>query len=476
MPRQITMPQQSDTMTEGTLVAWNVKEGDKYAEGDVVAEIETDKATMEMEGPDEPGTIAAILIKEGEAVPVGTVIALVALAGEDAAEVKKTAGGAASAKKQESGENVASTGQAPATTAAPESTPAAGREAYAASENKNGHQSNGQTRTNADADYGGPATVTMDMPAASGGGGDSNGHGGRVKASPVARRVAENKGIDLSQLTGTGPGGRIVQQDVLDFKPQSAPKPNASGSGSAPKPAPALPSRVASGQTETVELSKMRATIAKRLQQSKQNLPHFYETVDIELDAAESLRGRLNKQMEKEGVRLSIGDVIAKAVAVALKTHPVLNSTFDGTTITRHGDVHLGMAVALDDGLIVPVLRNIDQMGFREIRLRSKELVDKARAQKLKGDEMSGATFTVSNLGGFGVREFVAIINPPEVGILAIGAGTKRAVVADDGSIVARTVMSVTLSADHRVVDGADSARFLATLKSMLEEPGMMLI
>ena len=480
MPRQITMPQQSDTMTEGTLVAWNVKEGDKYAEGDVVAEIETDKATMEMEGPDEPGTIAAILIKEGEAVPVGTVIALVALAGEDVAEVKSGAGGASAggAKKQAGGENVASTGQAPATTAAPESTPAAGREAYANGESKNGHASNGsngQTRTNADADYGGPATVTMDMPAA--GGGDSNGHGGRVKASPVARRVAENKGIDLSQLTGTGPGGRIVQQDVLNFKPQA---PDAAPAGAGPakpnKTAPTLPQRVATGQTETVELSKMRATIAKRLQQSKQNLPHFYETVDIELDAAESLRGRLNKQMEKEGVRLSIGDVIAKAVAVALKTHPVLNSTFDGTAITRHGDVHLGMAVALDDGLIVPVLRNIDQMGFREIRQRSKELVDKARAQKLKGDEMSGATFTVSNLGGFGVREFVAIINPPEVGILAIGAGTKRAVVADDGGIVARTVMSVTLSADHRVVDGADSARFLATLKGMLEEPGMMLI
>ena len=471
MPREITMPQQSDTMTEGTLVAWNVKEGDKYAEGDVVAEIETDKATMEMEGPDEPGTIAAILIKEGEAVPVGTVIALVALAGEDAAEVKKSAGGAP-AKKQDGGENVASTGQAPATTAAPESTPAAGREAYAGGESKNGHASNGQTRTNADADYGGPATVTMDMPAA-----DSNGHGNRVKASPVARRVAENEGIDLSLLQGSGPGGRIVQQDVLNFKPQT---PDAAAAAAGPakpgKPAPVLPQRVASGQTETVELSKMRATIAKRLQQSKQNLPHFYETVDIELDAAESLRGRLNKQMEKEGVRLSIGDVIAKAVAVALKAHPVLNSTFDGTAITRHGDVHLGMAVALDDGLIVPVLRNIDQMGFREIRLRSKELVDKARAQKLKGDEMSGATFTVSNLGGFGVREFVAIINPPEVGILAIGAGTKRAVVADDGSIVARTVMSVTLSADHRVVDGADSARFLATLKGMLEEPGMMLI
>lgn len=468
MPRQITMPQQSDTMTEGTLVTWNVKEGDPYAEGDVIAEIETDKATMEMEGPDEPGTIAAILVKEGQQVPVGTVLAVLALDGEDVEEAKKSA---SSGKKVAAENGSEAQEKAPAATTTAEEEPAGGQET---NDGGNEKQQDGQRRKPADVDYGGPQRVEMDMPAAH----DGNGHGGgdtaRVKASPLARRIAESKGIDLTQLRGTGPGGRIVQKDVLSFTGKAP----AAGEEAKPKKAPAaaLPQRVASGQTETVELSKMRQTIAKRLQQSKQNLPHFYETIDIELDAAEALRSRLNENLEKEGIRLSIGDLIAKAVATTLKAYPVLNSTFDGTALTRHGDVHLGMAVALENGLIVPVLKNIDQMGFREIRLRSKELVDKARAQKLKGEEMTGATFTVSNLGAFGIREFVAIINPPEVGILAIGAGQKKAVVAEDGSIVARTVMAVTLSADHRVVDGADSARFLATLKQMLEEPGMMLI
>ncbi|MEM7807529.1 MAG: dihydrolipoamide acetyltransferase family protein [Planctomycetota bacterium] len=451
MPATITMPQQSDTMTEGTLVAWVKNEGDKIDEGDVVAEIETDKATMEMEGPDEPGTIAAILVQAGESAAVGQTLAVVALEGEDVAEVKKNAGAAGSAASSASPE--------PAATAAASGSGAA------------------------EASHAG-TTATMEAPAANGQ--STNGTGGRIKASPLAKRIAKNEGIDLGQLTGSGPGGRIVQKDVLDFV-DSGGKPSHVERGPdrvqrddalTPPPVapPALPQRIASGEVDKVELSKMRKTIAQRLQTAKQNIPHFYETVDIELDNAEALRASLNKTMEKEGIRLSIGDIIAKAVAVTLQKHPVLNTTFDGTTMTRHGDVNLGMAVALDDGLIVPVLKNIDQMGFREIRLRSKELVDKARKQKLKGDEMSGATFTVSNLGGFGVKEFIAIVNPPEVGILAIGAGTKRAVVADDGSIVARSVMTVTLSADHRAVDGADSARFLATLKSMIEEPGMMLV
>ena len=480
MPATITMPQQSDTMTEGVLVAWTKKEGDKIGEGDVVAEIETDKATMEMEGPDQPGTLAAILVQEGETAAVGATLAVVALEGEDVEEVKKNAGSksggsaasaAGSAKQAEGGDDT-SGGTATAT------------------------DSNGSvTRKPAAPSYEGSGSdVTMEMPAAEGDseGNAGGGAGGRVKASPLARRIAKMKNIDLADLSGSGPGGRIVQKDVLDFEEGGGGSRRKAANiddagirdreqrGDATRPPkiapPVLPQRIASGQTEQVQLSKMRTTIAKRLVAAKQNLPHFYETVDIELDAAEALRGKLNKTLEKESIRLSIGDLIAKAVAVTLQHHPVLNSTFDGTTITRHGDVHLGMAVALDDGLIVPVLKNIDQMGFREIRLRSGELVDKARAQKLKGDEMSGATFTVSNLGGFGVKEFIAIVNPPEVGILAIGAGTKRAVVADDGSIVARSVMTVTLSADHRVVDGADSARFLATLKAMLEEPGMMLV
>ncbi len=452
MPATITMPQQSDTMTEGTLVAWVMNEGDAIKEGDVVAEIETDKATMEMEGPDEPGTIAAILVQAGETAAVGQVLAVVALEGEDVAEVKKNAGSAGGKAKAEGGDEKGAT----ATETAVERKPAA--PSY----------------------EGSGSDVTMPMPAADDTKADSN---DRIKASPLAKRIAKNKNIDLSTLTGSGPGGRIVQKDVLDAEESGGsvskgPDRKQKDDALTPPPvaAPALPQRIASGQTEKVELTKMRSTIAKRLVQAKQQLPHFYETIDIELDAAEALRGKLNKAMEKEGIRLSIGDIIAKAVAVTLQKHPVLNTTFDGTTMTRHGDVNLGMAVALDDGLIVPVLKNIDQMGFREIRLRSKELVDKARRQKLKGDEMSGATFTVSNLGGFGVKEFIAIVNPPEVGILAIGAGSKRAVVAGDGSIVARTVMTVTLSADHRAVDGADSARFLGTLKSMIEEPGMMLV
>ncbi|MEL7238034.1 MAG: dihydrolipoamide acetyltransferase family protein [Planctomycetota bacterium] len=440
------MPQQSDTMTEGTLVAWVKKEGDKIDEGDVIAEIETDKATMEMEGPDEPCTLAAILVQEGEQVPVGTVLAVVALDGEDVADVKKNAGSGSSAAKAEGGEDkAASNGSATAVAEAPKP-----------------ETSNGQAA---------PST-----PASSG---DSN---GRIKASPLAKRIASNEGVDIAQLTGSGPGGRIVQKDVLDFIDSggktAAPAKQPTGTGdqvSAP-PTIQMPQRIGSGETETVELTKMRATIAKRLQQSMQTLPHFYETMDIRMDAAEALRAKLNKSMEKEGIRLSIGDLIAKAIASTLKQHPVLNSTFDGSTITRHGDVHLGMAVALDNGLIVPVLKNIDQMGLKEIRIRSKELIDKARAQKLKGDEMTGATFTVSNLGGFGVKQFTAIVNPPEVGILAVGAGKKVPVIEDDGSVGAGTIMNVTLSADHRAVDGADSARFLGTLKQMLEEPGMMLV
>ena len=484
MPATITMPQQSDTMTEGTLVAWVKNEGDAVKEGDVVAEIETDKATMEMEGPDEPGTLAAILVQAGEKAAVGQALAVVALEGEDVAEVKANAGKSGGKARANDADDATATRR-------PSEEPAGGREAYAESESKGGTatatgggggDSNGTVRTAAAPSYEGSGSdLRMPMPAAGDDGEQGGRGGGRIKASPLAKRIAGMKNIDLSQVEGSGPGGRVVQKDVLEYEERGGGRSAAAAAASGvpeakvQKSAPVLPQRVASGRTEKVELSKMRQTIAKRLQQSKQNLPHFYETVDIEMDAAEELRAKLNKLMEKEGVRLSIGDLIAKAVASTLKAHPVLNSTFDGTTITRHGDVHLGMAVALDEGLIVPVLKNIDQMGLREIRLRSKGLVDKARAQKLKGDEMSGATFTVSNLGGFGVREFSAIVNPPEVGILAIGAGMRKPVVLDDGSIAARTVMTVTLSADHRAVDGADSARFLATLKSMLETPGMML-
>jgi pyruvate dehydrogenase E2 component (dihydrolipoamide acetyltransferase) len=306
-----------------------------------------------------------------------------------------------------------------------------------------------------------------------GGNGDS-----RIKASPLARRIAADKGIDLSQVEASGPNGRIVQADVLAYQPKAAPTSEPQAEEAKPlavSAVPALIGRVTSGAKEIIPLTKIRGVIAQRLQASKQNIPHFYETIDIDVEDLSKLRERLNKQLEREKVRLSLGDLVAKGIAMALVENPTLNSTFNGKEVTRYADVNLGMAVALPDGLIVPVLRGINQMGFREIRLRSADLIDRARTQRLKQDEMTGATFTVSNLGAMGVREFSAIVNPPEVGILAVGAAEKRAVVKDD-QIVARTMMTVTLSADHRVVDGAVAAAFLGTLRQLLEEPAMMLV
>jgi pyruvate dehydrogenase E2 component (dihydrolipoamide acetyltransferase) len=219
----------------------------------------------------------------------------------------------------------------------------------------------------------------------------------------------------------------------------------------------------------------MRAAIAKNLLASTQNIPHFYETIDADVEELSAMRGRLNEILEPQKIRLSLGDFIAKALAMSLLAHPAVNATFNGTEVTRYGDVHLGMAVAIPDGLIVPVLRNIHLMGLKEIRQRSVDLVDRARAQRLRQDEMTGATFTVSNLGSFGIKEFSAIINPPQVAILAVGAAEKRPSFRA-GQIVPRTMMSLTLSSDHRVVDGATAAEFLRTLKSFLEEPGMMMV
>ncbi|MDB5325144.1 MAG: pyruvate dehydrogenase complex dihydrolipoamide acetyltransferase [Phycisphaerales bacterium] len=447
MPADITMPQLSDTMTEGTLVKWLVKEGDAIKAGQIVAEVETDKATMEMESFDS-GTLALILIKEGEKAPVGGAIATLTKAGEklEAAPAKPAAAAKQSTAKAEAGEaespkndpHAAAASSATATVSAPPAAPAA---------------------------------------TASNGHGGSNGSGERLIASPLAKRVAADLGVEIGTVKGSGPNGRIVQADVMAAAEAKKFAPAAGAKGAKPTPPP-MPTRVANGQTEKVTLSKMRIAIASALQRSKQNIPHFYETIDIDMTQATSLRKKLLDMFEKkEGIRISIGDIIAKAVACALKAVPQLNSTFDEktNTVTRFGDVNLGMAVALPDGLIVPVLRNIDQMSFKEIRIRSAELVDRARAQKLKREEMSGATFTVSNLGLMGIREFSAIVNPPEVGILAIGASEDKAVVKN-GQIIVQNRMTVTLSCDHRVIDGAVAANFLVSLKGFLEEPALMLM
>jgi pyruvate dehydrogenase E2 component (dihydrolipoamide acetyltransferase) len=457
MPSEITMPQLSDTMTEGTVVKWRKKEGDRVKAGEIIAEIETDKATMEMEAF-EAGTLAHIAVAEGGKVAVGAAMALLAVGKENPADVKKQFSSAKSAFASTAPSAVKAATAETSASSSTISAPAVATLEEAVS---------GEVHEPDNAKHG--ATRSIVPPAAESGGG--NGHDdSRIRVSPLAKRIAADKGFDLAQITGTGPGGRIIQRDVTNFTPAAA------GIAASKAPATAAPApRATAGAKTVIPLTKMRAVIAQRLQQSKQTLPHFYEVVDIDVEAVSQLRVRINQQLEAEKIRLSLGDFVAKAVAVTLQRHPGLNATFDGKEITRHGSVNLGMAVALPEGLIVPVLRGIEQLGLREIRQRSADLIERARAQRLKQDEMSGATFSVSNLGTFGVREFSAIINPPEVGILAVAAAEKRAVVRND-QIVARTMMTVTLSADHRVVDGAAAAEFLRTLKSVLEEPGLMLV
>jgi pyruvate dehydrogenase E2 component (dihydrolipoamide acetyltransferase) len=450
MPTEITMPQLSDTMSEGTVVKWLKREGDKVAANEKIAEVETDKAVMEMESFD-AGTLAVIVAKEGDKVGVGKAIAILATSKESVAEVKQ---------KYSAGAPVA----APAKVLVGAAVPSPDSTIEVAS--------SGEVHESASVGHGATREPPTAVPPVPNHGG--NGNGDRLFVSPLARRIAADKGIDLKQVTGSGPNGRIVQKDVLEFKPKAVEAP-AKGKPEAPA-APAI-ARVSRGEKQVVPLSKMRQAIAKGLQASKQNIPHFYETIDVDVEELSALRVRLNTAMEAEKIRLSIGDLISKTVAVALLKHPALNAHYNGekAEITRFGDVHLGFAVALPEGLIVPVLRNIDQMGLKEIRTRSADLIDRARAQRLKQDEMTGATFTVSNLGTFGVREFSAIINPPSVAILAVASAEKRAVVRND-QIVARTMLTLTLSADHRAVDGAVAAEFLRTLKGLLEEPGMMLV
>jgi len=439
MPAEITMPQLSDTMTEGTVVKWLKKEGDKVRQGDIIAEVETDKATMEMESFDS-GTLARQIAREGDKVKVGDLIGVLARSSENLDDVKKQFAAASPAASK---------------AAASQAVPAAVTASVGAQESETDDLAESdEVGHPAGAPSGGP---TPPAPH------DGNG-GRRLRVSPLARRMAREMGVDLAAVTGTGPGGRIVRRD-LEAAAVAAP----------PKPAEAPAALPVPGKKEIVPLTKMRAAIAKNLQLSKQSIPHFYETIDVDVEDLSKLRVRMNEMLEPQKVRLSLGDFIAKAVATALQRHPALNSTFNGAELTRFSDVHLGMAVAIPDGLIVPVLRNIHTMGLKEIRLRSMDLVERARAQRLKQDEMSGGTFTVSNLGTFGIREFSAIINPPQVGILAVAAAEKRPVIRGD-AIIPRTMMTLTLSADHRVVDGATAAEFLRTLKGLLEEPGMMLV
>ncbi len=424
MAINITMPALSPTMEEGTLAKWNVKPGDTVEAGDVIAEIETDKATMEVEAVDE-GTVAQILVKAGtEGVKVNAVIAVLAEDGEDAGSVSA----------------------APADAPKPEATPEPAKQV---------------------------ASTPVKMPAL--GTGDD-----RIKASPLARRIAALKGVDLNALKGkgSGPHGRIVKKDVE----QAQPGVSAPVRGGAPTSPDGLilpqilDDRVYAPDSYRLEpLDGMRKTVARRLTESFMQVPHFPLNVDIALDKLLAARKGIN-EAAPDGVKISVNDLLIKASALALMEEPDCNASYSDNGIAYHNGAHVSVAVAIEGGLITPVIRDAEQKGLAEISAEMKDLATRARERKLKPQEYLGGTFSISNLGMFGIKSFASIINPPEGMILSVGAGEKRAVIGDDGAVQAATMMSVTLTCDHRVIGGAEGARWLQAFKRFVETPESMLL
>ena len=442
MPTEILMPALSPTMEEGTLAKWLVKEGDTVASGDLLAEIETDKATMEFEAVDE-GVIGKILVPEGsEGVKVNTAIAVLLADGESADDVD-----AAPAAKPE--------------VSAPETGVG----------NDNGGPKEAPAPTTA------PASPAPAAPAAA--------DGSRIFASPLARRIAEDKGLDLAAISGSGPRGRIVKADVegATAAPKAEAQPAAAPATAAPAAAaaPAGPSADAVAKMyegrdyEEVKLDGMRKTIAARLSEAKQTIPHFYLRRDIQLDALLKFRGELNKQLEGRGVKLSVNDFIIKAVALALQSVPEANAVWAGDRVLQMKASDVAVAVAIEGGLFTPVLQDADMKSLSSLSTEMKDLATRARDRKLAPHEYQGGSFAISNLGMFGIENFDAVINPPHGAILAVGAGIKKPVVNDAGEIEIATVMSVTLSVDHRVIDGALGADLLKAITENLENPLAML-
>jgi pyruvate dehydrogenase E2 component (dihydrolipoamide acetyltransferase) len=436
MPIEILMPALSPTMEEGTLAKWLVKEGDTVASGDVIAEIETDKATMEFEAVDE-GVIGKILVAEGtEAVKVNTPIAVLLEDGESADDL-----GAPSAPKEEP----ASSHVAPATPS----------EATAPAQ--------GYGRGDAHA----PQTET--------------GTGDRIFASPLARRIAADKGLDLSRITGSGPRGRIVKADVEGATPQvaapaQAATPTATPAAAAkPVDASAIAKMYEGRAYMELPLDGMRKTIAARLTEAKQTIPHFYLRRSVTLDPLMAFRAQLNAQLEKRGVKLSVNDFIIKACALALQQVPAANSVWAGDRILQLEPSDVAVAVAIEGGLFTPVLKDAHQKSLSALSAEMKDLATRARDRKLAPHEYQGGSFAISNLGMFGIENFDAVINPPHGAILAVGAGMKKPVVGEDGNLTVATVMSMTLSVDHRVIDGALGAELLQAIVDNLENPMAML-
>jgi pyruvate dehydrogenase E2 component (dihydrolipoamide acetyltransferase) len=421
----------SDTMEEGNIVAWHKNEGDKVQPGDLLAEIETDKATMDFESLWE-GHLLHIAVKEGT-VPVEGVIAVIGKKGED---WQSAVSGSAAAS---------SNGQAKAEEKAPEKQPE-------------------------------PALATTATTDAAPAAAESPATDKRIKASPLAKSMAKEAGIDIAALAGSGDGGRIVRRDVEDFMEKKGEAPAAAPAPAKAAPAsPALPSFNLGGDENFEEkaVSQMRKTIAKRLSESKNTAPHFYLTMEINMDKAVEMRPKLNELAAP--VKISFNDIVVKAAAVALRKHPAVNSSWLGDKIRYNKNIHIGVAVAVEDGLLVPVIRHADLKSLSHINTEVKVFAEKARNKKLQPDEMSGNTFTISNLGMYGIEEFTGIINPPDACILAVGAIIQKPIVKN-GEIAVGNMMKVTLSCDHRVVDGATGSEFLQTLKGILEEPVRLLV
>lgn len=418
MAFEVRLGKLSPTMETGTVNRWLKKEGDKVSSGDTLAEVETDKASMPLE-IFEDGVLLKILVKEGQTAKIDELLAVVGEAGED---ISAISGGASAA---------------PAKAA-----PAASRQAGGAAGSA-------------------PAPVATATAAAV----PVNG-GARIKASPLAKKIAKERGVDLQSVRPSGPGGRIIQRDI--------PEKGAAPAGVVASSPVAL--SAPGGADQDIPLSNIRQTIARRLLQSKQTIPHWYLASEILMDRAMELREELNAQAEESGVKISVNDLIVKVAAVALTRHPEVNAAFNQTSIRRFGSVNIAIAIATEDGLYTPVLRNVERLNLSGISAGVKELAKKTRDKKLKAEDLQGSGFTISNLGMFGVDHFFAIINPPEAAILAVGGVKPKPVVNDKGEVVVGKVMGLTLSCDHRVIDGAVGAKFMATLKDLLEHPTKMLL
>jgi pyruvate dehydrogenase E2 component (dihydrolipoamide acetyltransferase) len=443
MPISITMPRLSDTMEQGTVVKWHVNTGDTVSAGDVIADIETDKATMELESFDD-GIVAALAVEEGQSIAVGRPIIVLAEDGESVEDAAKDI----------------SAGAAPAATA----------------------QQNGS-------DSAAPSATAVAEPPASSSSND------RIFVSPLARKIASENSIDLGAVVGTGPSGRITKKDVENAinngtaaAPAAAPIASAqSAAPAAPMPAPLpMPSPGAKLESKTVPLNTMRTVIAKRLVESKTTIPHYQVTVSARMDSLNGLRAELNEQLAPQGVKLSVNDFIVRACALAMHQHPFINSSWNpqGPAIDLHEQVNIGVAVSLPQekggGLVVATINSADQVGLRQISAETKRLAKKARDKGLSPAELSGSTFTISNLGMFGVDHFTAIVNPPNAAILAVGRAIDKPFVEydenGDAELVIGSEMSMTISSDHRIIDGAMAAAYLNTVKELLESPAALLV